>query len=132
MSPSIKKNFAFSLAYEVLAFAIPLITAPYLSRILGPDGIGAYSYSYNVAYYFGMFATLGMLRYGTRSIASVRDLQATKDQLFWELFFTQLLTAGFALALYLVYLFLFGDSLSAIWILYILSTALDVTWSYIL
>ena len=77
-----------------------------------------------------MFATLGMLRYGTRSIASVRDLQATKDQLFWELFFTQLLTAGFALALYLVYLFLFGDSLSAIWILYILSTALDVTWLF--
>ena len=71
--PSIRKNYLLSLAYEILAFAVPLITAPYLSRVLGPSGMGAYSYTYNIAYYFGMFSAMGMLRYGTRSIAAARD-----------------------------------------------------------
>ena len=40
--PNIKKNFAYSLAYQILTVLLPLITAPYISRTLGPDLVGVY------------------------------------------------------------------------------------------
>ena len=41
--PSIKKNYIYRLAYEILNLIVPFITAPYISRILGAEGIGIYS-----------------------------------------------------------------------------------------
>ena len=72
-TPSIKKNVAFKLAYQVLAILVPLVTAPYVSRVLGADGIGIYSYTHSYMTYFTMFAALGTVSYGTRQIAQVRD-----------------------------------------------------------
>ena len=37
------KNYIFNLLYQVLSLALPLLTTPYLSRVLGADGIGKYS-----------------------------------------------------------------------------------------
>ncbi len=128
--PSIRKNYLLSLAYEILAFAVPLITAPYLSRVLGPSGMGAYSYTYNIAYYFGMFSAMGMLRYGTRSIAAARSSQGTIDKLFWELFAAQFLTASVVIAAYIIYMLSVGDVLAKVWLLYIVSTAMDITWLF--
>ena len=41
---SVKKNFLLQVGYQLLIFLIPLIVAPYLTRILGSDGLGNYSY----------------------------------------------------------------------------------------
>ena len=43
--PNLKVNFAYNLVYQILAVALPLVTTPYLSRVLGADGLGAYSYT---------------------------------------------------------------------------------------
>lgn len=128
--PSVRKNFAFSLVYEFLALAVPLVTAPYLSRMLGPDGLGSYSLSYNIAYYFGMFAVLGMSKYGTRSIAAVREDQRAEDKVFWELLFTQFLSASAATVLYILYAVWQGALLTWIWIPYLASMAFDITWLF--
>ena len=48
-------NFAYNTAYQILTILIPLLTTPYLSRVLHADGIGQYSYSYAIAYYFVLF-----------------------------------------------------------------------------
>lgn len=48
----IKTNIIYNLLYQVLILLIPLITAPYLSRVLGVKGIGVYSYVSSIAYYF--------------------------------------------------------------------------------
>ena len=53
---SIKLNYIYNVSYQILT---PLITAPYLSRVLKADGIGAYSYTYSLVSYFIMFAALG-------------------------------------------------------------------------
>ncbi len=37
---SIKKNFIYKLLYEILAIIAPLITVPYVSRVLGTEGVG--------------------------------------------------------------------------------------------
>ena len=47
---SVKKNFIYNSAYQILAILVPLVTTPYVSRVLGADGVGRYSYAYTVAY----------------------------------------------------------------------------------
>ena len=39
---SVMKNYIYNMLYEILAIIIPLITTPYLSRILGAENIGIY------------------------------------------------------------------------------------------
>ena len=56
---SIKLNYIYNVSYQILTLITPLITAPYLSRVLKADGIGAYSYTYSLVSYFIMFAALG-------------------------------------------------------------------------
>lgn len=49
---SIKKNYIYNLTYQILALMAPLITTPYVSRVLGAEAIGEYSYAYSIVYYF--------------------------------------------------------------------------------
>ena len=51
----------------------PFITAPYVSRVLGPDGIGIQSYTGSIQSYFLLFAALGTASYGNREISQARD-----------------------------------------------------------
>lgn len=46
---SISKNYLYQLSYQILALIIPLITTPYISRVLGAEGIGIYSFTYSIA-----------------------------------------------------------------------------------
>ena len=70
---SIKKNFIYNLAYQMLVIIIPLITTPYVSRVIGADGIGTQAYTVSIANYFVIFSILGINNYGSRSIAMVRN-----------------------------------------------------------
>lgn len=84
-TPSLKKIFLYSTFYQILVILIPLITAPYISRVLGAEGIGIYSYTLSIQTYFSMFATLGVLSYGTREIAMNRDDSIKRSKLFYEI-----------------------------------------------
>ena len=66
---SIKSNFIFNSAYQLSSIIIPVVTLPYLSRILHAQGLGEYSFGYSVAYYFSLFIRLGLQNYGNRTIA---------------------------------------------------------------
>ena len=68
---SIKKNYIYNVSYQILTLITPFITAPYLSRVLGPDGVGSVSYAESVVSYFCLFATLGITLYGQREISYV-------------------------------------------------------------
>lgn len=48
---SIKKNFFYQMIYEILVIILPLVTSPYLARVIGAEGVGVYSYAYSVAYF---------------------------------------------------------------------------------
>ena len=49
---SLKKNYIYSLSYQILNLITPLITAPYVARVLGADGVGIYSYTASIMMYF--------------------------------------------------------------------------------
>lgn len=88
-------NFAYNTAYQILTILIPLLTTPYLSRVLHADGIGQYSYSYAIAYYFVLFSMLGVNNYGNRSIAKVRDKKEELSRTFLCIYTIQLMISAY-------------------------------------
>ena len=82
---SIKNNIILSTMYQILKLVVPLITAPYASRVLGVDGIGIYSYTQSYVTYFTLIAALGTETYGMREIARHRDDIQKRSLLFWEI-----------------------------------------------
>lgn len=54
------KNFLMNVGYQALTLVFPLITVPWVSRALGVDGIGIYSYTYSIAYMFMLAGMLGI------------------------------------------------------------------------
>lgn len=129
---SIKRNFLYNSAYQLLNILIPLITTPYLTRTLGAEGIGVYSYSYSIAHYFGIFILLGLNTYGCREIAKVRDDNLATSKNFWCIYFLQAGLGAFITALYIVYCIVIAENQepAVALSLYVLSVALDINWFF--
>lgn len=70
---SVKRNFIMNIILTMSNFIFPLITFPYISRVLLPDGTGRVSFATSLISYFTMFAQLGIPTYGIRACAKVRD-----------------------------------------------------------
>lgn len=70
---SLKVNFVMNIILTLSSFIFPLITFPYISRILLPAGTGKVSFAASIISYFSMFAQLGIPTYGIRICASVRE-----------------------------------------------------------
>lgn len=129
---NVKKNFIYNSAYQLLAILIPLLTTPYLSRVLGASGIGRYSFSYSVAEYFGLFILLGVVNYGNRTIASVRSNKEKLSRTFCSIYAMQLICSLIVCFGYVFYLlFIATDSLLAwLQLLYLISVAIDINWFF--
>lgn len=69
----VKKNFGYNLILVVGNYLFPLLTYPYISRVLGADNIGMYSYADGIIDYFILFAQLGIIPFGVREIARVKN-----------------------------------------------------------
>ena len=80
---SLKKNFCI---LTMSQFIFPLITFPYVSRILLAEGTGKVSFATSIISYFAMFAQLGIPTYGIRACAQVRNdkkkLSKTAQEIF--------------------------------------------------
>ncbi len=70
---SLKLNFIMNALLTMSSFIFPLITFPYVSRVLTPVGTGKVSFATSLISYFLMFAQLGIPTYGIRACAKVRD-----------------------------------------------------------
>ncbi|QTE67050.1 oligosaccharide flippase family protein [Clostridiales bacterium] len=70
---SLKKNFLMNTILTVSSFIFPIITFPYVSRVLLPTGTGRVNFATSVISYFLMFAQMGIPSYGIRACAKIRD-----------------------------------------------------------
>ena len=70
---SIKLNFVMNAILTMSSFIFPLITFPYVSRVLLPVGTGKVSFATSLISYFNIVAQLGIPTYGVRACAKVRD-----------------------------------------------------------
>lgn len=130
---NVKKNYFYNLSYQILALILPLITTPYIARIFGKQGTGAYTYTNTIANYFLLFAMLGITTYGNRCIAQERENQARRNEVFNEIFGLQFRVASLFSAVYLFYVFFINKTyyiIAIIQTLYVISAIFDVTWLY--
>lgn len=82
---SIKKNFAYQAMWQILSMILPLVTSPLLSRVLGAEGIGVYSFASSVVGYFVLLANFGVYRHGIQKISTARDDPEKCNHVFWEI-----------------------------------------------
>lgn len=130
---SLKKNLGFQTAYQVIKLGVPLITAPYLARVLGAEQLGIFSYTNSIIQYFILFAMLGIIAYGTRSIAAARDDKQELIKVFSGIYGMQFLTASFISILYIIYLFFFCPNnllIASIQIIYLIDCILNISWYF--
>ena len=130
----LKKNILYNLSYQLLILLVPMITSPYLSRVLGPAGIGTYSYVHSAAYYFFILVTLGLNNYGNRLIAKADNHAGARSKVFFSVYFLQLLCGVLALCAYSIYILGFADRVYRtyfiIYLPYVLSAVLDINWFF--
>lgn len=90
---SIKLNFIMNAILTMSSFIFPLITFPYISRVLLPVGTGKVSFAISLISYFSMFAQLGIPTYGIRACAKVRDDREKLTRTAQELLIINLITS---------------------------------------
>lgn len=128
----LKNNLILSTLYQGFSLLIPFITAPYVSRVLGVEGIGIYSYTQSYSVYFTLFAALGTVTYGTREIARHRDNELERSQIFWEITCLTFLLSTISIVLWGMWIFLNKEY--QIYYLALtfslLGTMFDISWFY--
>ena len=132
MKKSLKRNYLFNLTYQILIIILPLITAPYLSRVLGAENIGINSYTCSIVSYFLLFGSLGVGLYGQREIAYLQENKKERSQTFFEIFLLKLITMSFSLIIFYVCFAIKGEySLYyKILVLEILANIIDIIWFF--
>ena len=127
----IKKNLFYSFGYQLLEIILPLITAPYIARVLGANSLGIYSKTQAFAQYFFLFALLGVQNYGNRAIARTRDDIVSRSKTFWEIYAFQILTAVLSSVLYISYCLVFVNDNKIVYLLqsvHIISAIFNINW----
>ena len=132
MENNIKKNYIYNLSFQIFSLLIPFITAPYVSRVLLPEGVGTFSYVNSIATYFSLFAALGLSSYGTREVSRVRDNRKKTSKLFWELSALRLLSTALCLLLYFGFILISGSDMRTYLAagIVILSVGVDCNWFF--
>lgn len=125
-----EKNIIYNAIYQLLLICLPLVTSPYLSRILGVKGIGMYSYYYSYAYYFVIAIMLGLNNYGNRSIAICRDHKKELDKTFSEIYSMQLIIGIIVLIFYIIFCISTKNIITFLFIPYIVSAIIDLNWFF--
>ena len=129
---SITRNYLYNLTYQILILVLPLVTTPYLSRVLGAEGIGIYSYTYTIVNYFILFGSLGIALYGQREIAYAQDNKEQRKKIFVELIIFRFITMEIALAIYYWFFLRKGiySQYYKILLFEIFAGAFDISWFF--
>lgn len=132
MSKSVSRNYFYNVGYQLLALMTPLITTPYLARVLGADGVGTYSYTMSLTTYFVLFASLGAGEYGTRAVAYCQTDVHRRSRIFFEVWALRVVLTAVSLCMYAAF-FLHDGGWSKLYLvqsLHVLAVAADVTWFF--
>lgn len=127
------KNLIYNSIYQILIIILPLLTSPYVSRVLGSEGLGIYSYTYSVASCFALFGMLGVNNYGNRTIAAVQNNRNKRSAAFWSIWFLQVIMTSLTCVVYIIYLYKSSEVyklVSYIQIITILSSMTDINWFF--
>lgn len=131
---SIKKNFIINGIKIFFNLIFPIITFPYISRVLGPIGIGKITFATSITNYFLLFTNLGIPLYGIREIARTRENRLSLSKSFSEILFLNLITTIIGMIIFIIFLQLnlLGNDIKLFQImsLNIIFTFIGVEWYF--
>lgn len=132
MKKSVTKNYIYNLIYQILVLILPLITTPYISRVLGAENIGIYSFTLSISAYFILFGSLGIALYGQREIAYNQKDKNKYSITFWEILLLRVITMTISLVLF-YFIFARGTQYQMyykILMLEIIANCIDISWFF--
>lgn len=115
MPKSIKLNFVYNVLLNISSVIFPLITAPYVARVLNPDGLGLFNFANTYANYFALVAALGIPTYGVREVAKRRDDKEALNKLLSEIFTINVVSSILVSVVFLISLLSIGQLRSNLW-----------------
>lgn len=131
---SIKKNYIFNVIYQVFVLIVPLITTPYISRVLLAEGVGQYSYTYSIVNYFVLVAALGFGVYGQREIAKHQNDKRQQGIILFEILIVRFFSVGISLLTFIILcltnVFNTYTSLMWWWLVLIIAQEFDITFFF--
>jgi len=134
MAKSIFKNYLYNVAYQIATLLVPLITTPYISRVLLPEGVGTAAFINSITSYFVIAGTLGISLYGNRQIAYYREDKVEMSKTFWSIFSLKLIFSSLSIIAYVFFVQFFVDpNLQMLyWIsgFHLFGMMMDITWFF--
>ena len=130
---SVSKNLCYNLTLKVANIALPLITIPYITRVLVKEAIGSVSFTSSIVQYFILAGTLGTRYYGIRAIAFARNNRSELSETFGEICFIKLVTSFLSLVTFGCFIHIFLSEfrfLFYIQTILLLGSAIDITWFF--
>ncbi|GEO75050.1 PST family polysaccharide transporter [Levilactobacillus namurensis DSM 19117] len=126
------KNYLYNAFYQIFILLVPLITTPYLSRVLGPTGVGINAYTNSIIQYFILFGSVGVNLYGNRQIAFVHGSREKMTTTFYEIFFLRIITVACSFIAFLFFLRLVKQYHTYYWAqsLSLFAAAFDISWFF--
>lgn len=131
---SVSINFLYQIAYQILVIISPLITVPYIARVLGAENNGVYIFTYTIVNYFVVFSAFGIEAYGNRLIAQSKTKgQDVLNHAFSSLFWLHTIVTLLVFMGYIFYVFFIAKSYKTIFIIqtiWIFSAFFDINWLF--
>lgn len=132
---SIKTNILYSSILTTANYIFPLITYPYVSRVLGVTNIGICNFVDSIINYFSMFSLMGIVAVGIRNVAAAKndrnELSKTLTNLFWiNTVSTLIVVAALCLSIFLVPKFQEHKELMFVGVLKVIFSYLMIDWFY--
>lgn len=127
------KNFIYNVVYQVFIFIIPLVLTPYISRVLGVNNIGIYSYTYSLVYYFMLASMLGINNYGAREIAKCSLDKNKLSKKFFSIYFLQLICNILMIIIFTAFIVFSNYNHKDILIIqsiFLISCGFDINWFF--
>lgn len=118
--------------YQLLRVVAPLLTTPYIARVLSTESIGVYGFTISIVTYFILIGSLGIDLYGQREIAFARNDVEKRSEIFWSLLLLKFITLSISTTAFYFTFAQTGD-LSAyyrILLLEILASFVDIAWLF--
>lgn len=128
------KNAIYNIIYQLFNILIPIITVPYISRVLGKTGVGDYSYSNSYVQYFITFGMIGISLYGSRQIAYNRNNKNKLSDDFWNIYSLQFITTSVSTIIYLIIFTLINKENTYLYLaqgINLLASIIDISWFFI-
>lgn len=134
MDSKLKKNYVYNLLSQLLTIIIPVITTPYVSRVLGAKAIGDFGYATGIVSYFCMIAMLGTANYAQREIARRHESKNEVSCVFFEILSIRIIMTLFVFICYLFFLNLPSwrhyRTLFSVQVISFVAWGFDISWLF--